>query len=442
MKRPARRSVADARAVAVRALAALDGRGTGRLTELLDVAGLDTRDAHLAREIATGVVRRFRLLDHVLLGYATRGLPDDAVARAALRVGAYQLLFLDRVPAHAAVDRAVACAPRPTAGFVNAVLRRVAESLLARPAESERTELALGPTRSARLPVPLPEDPVRRGALLHGLPAFLVARWAEAHGVERALALAAASSERPGLHVRAVRIDRDELRRRLEVEGVECEPAEHPRMLRCTGGTPPMLTAAHREGACVVQDPTSVAAVEALGATTGERILDLCAAPGTKATWLAEAVGSRGVVLAFDPDRSRRSRIQDNAVRLGLPWLGLIDRPEREAPYDRVLADVPCSNTGVLARRIEVRLRLRETTFGELASEQRDILRRALRLVRPGGVVVYSTCSIEPEENDRVVDAVASELPGVIVERRVTTFPEPPLHDGGYFAVVRRGEDS
>jgi 16S rRNA (cytosine967-C5)-methyltransferase len=427
----------DPRRAAIEAIATLDADPTARLSDVLALRGLSARDAALAREIAYGVARRQILLDHVVGGFATRGLPTDGVARAALRVGAYQLLFLDRVPAHAAVDRSVACAPERTAGFVNAVLRRVAESLQSRPAQDERGELHLSGHRSARLARPLPGDAIERAALIAGLPGFLAHRWVEAYGPDEARRLISACSARPAMHVRAVRIDRDELVRRLAVDGCVVEPTDHPRLSRWVEGNAPMATTSFRDGLLVVQDPTAVAAAEAVGAQPGERVLDLCAAPGTKATLLAEAVGPRGVVHAFDPDRKRRKLVLDNAVRLGFPWLGLVDRPERDAPYDRVLVDAPCSNTGVLSRRVEVRHRLRPETFAALAEEQLAILRRALKLVRAGGLVVYSTCSIEPEENDGVVAAAAASPGGFTVASSVLTLPVAEQRDGGFHAVLR-----
>jgi 16S rRNA (cytosine967-C5)-methyltransferase len=433
-----------ARGIAYRALAAYAADPTLRVDALLELRGADPRDVGLATEIARGVVRRQSLLDHLLLGLCARGLPADTGLQTVLRIGAYQLVFLDRVPAHAAVDQSVRlCGPRQR-GFVNAVLRRVVTAVAERPADPDRArdELPLGPARTLCLARPLPDpvaDPAAYLALVFGLPEFLCARWIERHGPDRARTLAEAADRPPGVHLRAVGCDRATLAAELGTGGVETEPAEHPGMLRWTGGATPFATEAFAAGRFVVQDPTAVAAAEAVGARPGEVVLDLCAAPGTKATLIAEAVGPAGQVFAHDVDAVRRRRVAENAARLRMPWLRVVDSLEGLPPVDSVLVDVPCSNTGVLARRVEVRHRLNAAAIDSLADLQLELLLRGLDAVRPGGTVVYSTCSLEAEEDDAVVDAALAARPGARVEVRRLTWPDPPRHDGGYFAVLRRG---
>ncbi|MGA1608991.1 MAG: transcription antitermination factor NusB [Planctomycetota bacterium] len=433
------------RRIAARALLALAEDPDARLDAVLDLDDLPARDRGLAATIARGVVRRQGFLDHVLAGHCDRGLPDDPRMRIPLRIGAFQLMFLERVPPHAAVDESVALSGPRQRGFINAVLRRVAASVQDRPADPARPrdEVALGEGRSIRLAAPIPDpgtDPAGALALVHGLPEFLVARWIDDAGVARARARAAAADGTPGVTFRPVGISASELAERLAAAGVETAPSEHPHLLSWVQGSgSPFRSAPFEEGLFVVQDPTAFRAAQALDAQAGETILDLCAAPGTKATWLAEAVGKTGRVLAHDIDVTRRQRIAENAARLRMPWLEVCESVESLAgPIDRVLVDVPCSNTGVLARRVEVRHRLEASAFERLPDLQTDLLLQGLALVRPGGTVVYSTCSIEPDENqDVVAAALAARGEAVELVTETLTEPDPPRHDGGYLAVLR-----
>lgn len=431
-----------ARSAAHRALVEVARAHGARLSDHLDTAGLEPRDRALAREISFGVERRRRLLDFVLGSLAARGLPADPRALAALRIGAYQLLYLTRIPSHAAVDESVSLAGRRTAGFVNAVLRRLCRAIAARPADPSRSrgELELEGDRTLQLEVELPADATARLALLQGLPGFLVRRWVDRFGETRAARIAAASSRTPVVCLRASARagSAQELSRRLGEEGVECRTIEHPDMLAWTGGASPFETAAFGEGLFVAQDPTSVAAAQALGARAGEQVLDLCAAPGTKSTLLAEQVGPDGRVYAWDADHARLALVAENAERLRLPQLVLVDDPGALPPMDRVLVDAPCSNTGVLARRVEVRHRIRASDIASCARAQVEMLRRAVGAVREGGRIVYSTCSIEAEENEQVVSELVSEGTVRLVDQ-VTTLPDSPRHDGGYHAVLEAG---
>lgn len=401
---------------------------------------MSSREAGLARELAMGVERNRSFLDFVLTGLAHRGMPRDPMVRCALRVGCYQLLFLSRVPAHAAVHETVELVPR-LKPLANALLRRLSGMVVERRANPElpTTEVALDGDRTLLLSEPgLPADPVERAALRHSLPSFLVRRWKDQFGDHRAGRICAASSSRPSLHLRVNRVKGSvaELEAVLAAEGVKTIAADHPDMLRWEGGPPPFSGRAFREGWFVVQDPTALRAAEAVAAEPGDTVVDLCAAPGTKAAFLAEAVTPGGRVLAYDPAPSRRQRIRENVERLGLHGtLEVVEDPRDLIPVSRVLVDVPCSNTGVLARRVEVRRRIDPQLFSDLAAVQSGLLKQGMHLLRPGGQLVYSTCSIEPEENAQVVQAALG--PAWQLAEELLTLPDPPHRDGGYFAVLR-----
>ncbi len=433
--------MADARAVAMRALVALELGQAPRLRDALDTRTLPPRDQAFAFELAHGVLRRERLLDHVLLGLAHRGLPEDPRLVAALRLGAYQLTFVPGMPTHAAVHATVQIV-RNNKGFANAVLRGIARAIVDGPVADERRDLALGPTRVLRLARPLPDDEALRLAVVHSLPDFLVQRWVAAFGIEAARQIAAAASATPGVFLRVAATRQPAaLAAELTAAGVEVATTAHERMLRWSGGSSPFATAAFRDGAFVVQDPTAAAAAAALPCGPGDVVVDLCAAPGTKTTALAERVRPGGRVFAFDVDAARRQRIAENVARLHLgDVVQIVDDAGALPRADAVLADVPCSNSGVLARRVEVRRRLQPSTFADLVPLQRRLLAQALTLSKPGGVVLYSTCSIDPEENDGVVDAVLADgaTPRATVESRCLTLPKAGECDGGWFALLRR----
>lgn len=435
--------MASARAKALHALVALERGQVERVRDGLDTKGLDGRDQAFAFELAHGVVRRERLLDHVLLGFAHRGLPKDPQLRNVVRLGAYQLLFVPGMPPHAAVHESVELV-RSNRGFANALLRQVAAAIAARPADAALVtrELPLGPARTLVLARPLPDDEAARLAIVHSLPDFLLVRWRAQLGDLALAELAASASATPAVFLRVAGGATPELlRAELTAAEVDVGPTAHPRLLRWNGGASPFATAAFRAGHFVVQDPTAFAAADAVPCAPGDTVIDLCAAPGTKATWLAERVRPGGRVFAFDVDGPRRARIEENVARLRLhDVVTIVEHASALPQADAVLADVPCSNTGVLSRRVEVRRRLTPHVFAQLAAVQRQLLLQALALCKPGGAVVYSTCSIDREENDDVVQGVLLDpaAPRCVLGANLRTLPRAGECDGGYFALLRR----
>jgi 16S rRNA (cytosine967-C5)-methyltransferase len=342
--------------------------------------------------------------------------------RALLRLTAYQVLFLERVPRWAAVDEAVSLArlkarkPGP-AELVNAVLRSL--------------------TRAPE-PPPLPPGPVQAAAVRWSFPDWIAARWIERYGMEEAQALMAAMNERPPLTLRAntLRITREALAMRLRDEELaDTRPtALAPEGLVVERGHPARW-ALFAEGWCAVQDEASMLIGHLLGPRPGECVADVCAAPGTKATHLAQLMENRGRILALDPQAARLRLLARAAARLGATIVeahaGAVETlaPRWREGCDRVLVDAPCSNLGVLRRNPEVKWRRTAEDLRRLEVKQRGILAAAASLAKPGGRLVYATCSLEPEENEGVVEPFLASHPGWRVDTP-NDFPVPPDPDG------------
>lgn len=401
----------EARRLALKTLQAVEERGAfinRALDERLRASHLGASDRALATELVYGVTRWRARLDYVLDHFGRRPVGELPVwIRYALRLGLYQLLYLDRVPARAAVSESVALARefghRGTAGLVNAVLRQAAER-----------------GASVALP-PADENPIRRLAIEHSHPEWLIRRWFGRLGPERTVALAAADNEPAPLTLRAnvLRVTREDLIRRLAEEGVAARPGRlFPEAVICRGTSPIGRLAAHRAGLFTVQDQGAMSVAKAVAPKPGARVIDACAGLGGKTTHLAEIMGNRGRVVALDLFEHKLSLAKAAARRLGLTVIETrrLDACELAASdlagwADAVLVDAPCSGLGVLRRRPDLRWRVTPTDLAALAGRQREILAGAATGVRPGGVLVYATCSLEPEENEEVIEGfLASNL--------------------------------
>jgi len=414
---PARRATsppAAARAVAARVLEGVEAEAAFAELALdaeLARRTLPPRDIALATELIYGTLRWQRYLDWILAPHSRRRLASlDTRVRVVLRLTAYQLVFLARIPAFAAVNDAVTlarCAPG-VAEYVNAVLRS-----FARRGAAEREP-------------PPPRDPVDALATRCSFPTWLAARWLARYGHAEAEALMRALNERPPLAVRAntLQASREAVAERLRAEdGLDVRPAAlAPEGLVVEGGGAPGRWRAFADGACVVQDEASMLVARLLEPAPGDSIVDACAAPGTKTTHLAQLMGNRGRILALDPQPARLARVGEAAARLGVTIVESVEGPvEALAPRwagagDGVLVDAPCTNLGVVRRNPEVKWRRQPGDVAAAAERQRGILSAAAALVKPGGRLVYATCSLEPEENDGVVRAFLDAHDAFVVD--------------------------
>ena len=397
---------------------------------------LEARDAALATELVYGALRWQGYLDWILAPHSRRRLPSlDPRVRVLLRMTAYQIAFLERVPAFAAVNDAVTLAPRSpgVSAFVNAVLRSFAR-------------------RGAREREPAPpRNPIDALAARCSFPTWIVERWVVRYGRDEAEALMRALNERPPLTLRAnrLRITREELGRRLaDEDGLDSRRTRlAPEGLVVGPGGAPGEWRAFADGGFAVQDEASMLIARLLAPEPGATVADVCAAPGTKTTHLAELMDNRGRILAFDREPTRLARVGEAAARLGISIIDAREGPVESlakdfpAACDGVLVDAPCSNLGVLRRNPEVKWRRQPSDIALASQRQREILGSAAAMVRPGGRLVYATCSLEPEENDDVARAFLAAKPEFRLDPP-DDFPLP-LDAGGWLRCLphRHGTD-
>jgi 16S rRNA (cytosine967-C5)-methyltransferase len=393
-------AISPARKAAFRILLAVE-RGHSHSDDLLrgdEVNKLAPADRHLTTALVLGVLRWQILLDQQIRPLLKRpNAKLDPEVLIALRLGVFQLRFLDRIPAHAAIDESVELTKqsghRFAAGMVNAVLRSIASSRLL---EESRGGLA--------------------AVLAH--PAWMVERWTSIYGLDAMQAICRHGQNQPRL---SVRMESPVVQDELSEAKVELASGELLTAARAVISGDVTATPAFREGRARVQDEGSQLIGE-LAAFAGEdsnqnqkKILDACAAPGGKTLILADRNPQARVIACESSPRrlaELRERLTTYADRVECRLADAAEL-ESDSAFDLALVDVPCSGTGTLGRNPEIRHRLQLDDLPRLAQRQRDILRAALRAVRPGGRVVYSTCSLEPEENERVVGAALAEDPTV-----------------------------
>jgi len=375
----------------------------------------DGRDRALATDLVIGTLRWRGAIDYQLQQRSAKALHrlDDDVLEA-LRLGAYQLMYLARVPVSAVVNDAVAIVKasrlRSATGFVNAILRRLVR---------ERDNLEW-PTQPTEL-----DSQADREALIdylavrHSHPAWLVARWIDRYGPADTEAWLAFNNRVPATRVapNRLRTSQTDLAARLRAEGVETLPTPvAPYGLTVTAGNV-LTTGAFREGDCVIQDEASQIVAELVTADDGDRVLDACASPGGKTLALAAQVAPSGHVVAADVRRRRVALLADTLRRCHATGVRIVHAstagplPFQPGSFDRVLVDAPCSGLGTVRRDPDIRWRRHAEDLSGLATAQHELLTRVAAVVAPGGRVIYSTCSSEPDENEAVVAAFLAEAP-------------------------------
>ncbi len=366
--------------------------------------GLGPRDRDLVRELVMGVLRWRLRLDWIISGFLKLKLAElRSPIRNILRMGTYEIFFLDRIPERATVHESVELAKiyghRGTAGLVNAVLRSILRG----------KDNIFYPDRS--------EDPIGYLSIVYSHPRWMVERWLGRYGLPDTELLCQANNTRRPLFVRLnpLKVSENRFETRLGDEGLRLEKVPGvDGFFRALNPSGIFESEAFSSGWFQVQDPSAGLVTFLLDPRPGERVLDMCSAPGGKTTHIAQLMEDRGSVVALDIHPDRAAMVEDNVNRLGISIVEVETADAlsyRSSPFDRVLVDVPCSGLGVLARRADLRWKASEAKIAEFPSLQRAILESGSKLAAPGGRLVYSTCTIEPEENEEVVEWFLKEHP-------------------------------
>ena len=390
---------------------------------------LSDADRSLLTILVYGVIERQITLDYQISHLSDRAEEEiTPVVRTLLRLGIYQLGFLDRIPVHAAVNETVALAPKRAKGFVNAVLRAFCRGGM---------KLAY-PAREA--------GEMRYLSVRYSFDERICERFVEAFGADRAEALLESFSHNPPLTLRVntLRIDRDALIERLQAAGYDAAPTKESRTgIVVRGGASVRALPGFEEGWFFVQDEASQLCVEAVEAEAGMTVLDLCACPGSKSFGLAIEMQNEGCVHSCDLHQNKLSLVESGAERLGISVLDTLARDARDVnaewigQADRVLCDVPCSGFGVFAKKPELRYK-DPAKSDALPAIQLAIFNTASQYVREGGRLVYSTCTLLPRENEENVAAFLAAHPAFSLVRMRTLTPDKDQTDGFFFAVLER----
>lgn len=380
-------------------------------------------DRALLTTLVYGVIERALTLDAIIDRLANREIEPQV--RDILRLGIYQMRYLDRIPAHAAVNETVALAPRRVRGFVNAILRgygrRQGEFTFAEPVDAASMSVAYSVS-----------EPI-------------CAAFIEAFGLARASSVLAAFGKNPPLNLRVntLRVSREEYLARLAEAGIEASPCGVHSGIRLSASMNPTALPGFDAGDCFVQDEASQRCVAALGAQAGDLVLDLCSCPGAKSFGAAIDMNNRGRVIACDLHENKLSLVQSGARRLGISIIETAARDARTpveelvGRADRVICDVPCSGLGVLGKKPDLRYKsIAESA--RLPAIQAAILEQASAYVRVGGRLVYSTCTLLPAENEGVTGPFLAAHPEFAVVEERTLAPDTDGTDGFYYCAMER----
>ena len=418
-------------------LASEKARSRVFVEEILDSTLASTQltavDRRLCQELVYGVIRWSATLDWLIRQRVKHKFPAMPL-RNLLSLGLYQIFWLDRIPAHAAVHQTVELAKRSgfgaQTGFVNALLRgylREYEATKARLAELKLTNPPLGFSH----------------------PEWLVSRWRKQWDEQSVAKLMEWNNTRPKTFARVnlLKIEPGDLLALWRDEGVEydffrSQWIDENLVFELKSHPPLRALGTFQKGFFYVQDPSTLLAIHTLKPQPGETLLDLCAAPGGKLTYTAQCMANKGRIVAYDISPERRALIQENCARLGVTCAEIVSElppASGQDRFDRILIDAPCSNTGVMRRRVDLRWRIREKEIERLRGVQLDLLRRAVSLLKPGGLLIYSTCSLEPEENHGVFAQFLRERNEFQLKQEHQLLPFRDGVDGAYVGMLDTG---
>lgn len=364
---------------------------------------LSDADRGLFTAIVMGVTERRLTLDYIIDKLAASPDKVDAETRALLRMGIYQMVYLDKIPEYAAINETVELSPRRSRGFVNAILRTLQRRLRGEGLDS------LMPSR---------EDGAEYLSIKHSMPKDVCRKFIELYGDVRAECIFEIFNRAPRLTLRinTLKISRETYGKLLSERGIAYEMSQKLDDAMLLDAVSFSSLPGFDEGYFFVQDEASQTCVEAIGAQAGERVIDCCSCPGSKSFGMAINMQNKGEIYSFDLHKSKLSLIEKSAQRLGIDIISVAERDARSpdekllGTADRVLCDVPCSGLGVMAKKPEIRYK-KLADFERLPEIQLEILKKSSAYVKVGGVLVYSTCTVLPEENEQNVNAFLSSHP-------------------------------
>ncbi len=411
-------------------------------------------------DITFGIVRNSIFIDKFISTISGRAVKNiQPKLLTCLRIAIYELIFTQQAQ-YAIIDEAVELAKKTgskkSAGFVNAVLRKAGRTIKnknARLNESEPSKtLPLNTETGCEFTVEILPEENKEGAKYlseaFSLPLWLIKLWISQFGYEQTKKICFASNRRPSIYARPnkLKITAIKVVDILKSENVDCEMIEQSKMVKLNNPGNIAELESFKSGLFTIQDTTAASVIKCLQPRAEWKILDICAAPGTKTTQIAELTCDKANIIATDKDDSRLNKIYENIQRLGiksirvLKYNEFIEESSRFTPADAVLLDVPCSNTGVLAKRPEVRLRLNQKQISELAKTQSHLLEFASKLLAVNGKICYSTCSILRQENEDTVNQFLNSHPEFELEKDCLILPSAEKFDcdGGYCAIVRK----
>ncbi|MBN1806406.1 MAG: methyltransferase domain-containing protein [Sedimentisphaerales bacterium] len=453
----------SARTIAVEVLNRCDPKhvyAASVLSRLLN----ETDQRQRTTDLVLGTIRNHRAIDKVITTFS--GRPVDRIPVKLLniiRVGTYELVYSPDTAQHSVVNEAVentrAIMGKKQVGFVNAVLRQITRSIANRRIELSRSNamrtLCQNTETGCEFDVDFLPDiessPSDYLSTVFSLPEWLVSDWLDEFGMELTRRICFGSSRRPGIYLRAnsLKTTTENLAGKFQQAAIEFEIIDNDRQSNIGSYESSMIKIksprsitelpGFAEGLFTVQDITASRVVGMLRPQSCWTILDLCAAPGVKTTQLAEITGDSAKIVATDIDSERLKKVEENMTRLGIKSIEVVLYDKiPTSKFDCILLDVPCSNTGVLARRVEARFRITPNAIKKLVKTQKKLLDTAASMLRPNGVICYSTCSIQKDENGNLIRDFLEENPGFVLNYEKLTLPAARQLDcdGGYTAIL------
>ncbi|MBW8002488.1 MAG: methyltransferase domain-containing protein [Planctomycetes bacterium] len=449
-----------ARQIALRTLDQFDRSKKDYAAKILDKYLPQTTEKQRATDLVLGCVRNRTAIDMLVAKIAdcpTQRIPAKIIN--IIRVAAYELIYCPQTPEYAVVNEAVentkAVSGKKATSFVNAVLRQITRSTQNRQipledADAKKTlpqNLSTGCQFNIEI-LPDPKTaPLDYYTAAFSLPSWLVEEWLTQLGTQKLKQICFASNRHPGLYIRpnTLKTTTKKLTELFAQDDIEFDIVEDT-IIRVKNAKAVTALPGFTQGLFTVQDLAAYQVLASAKFDPGDKILDLCAAPGTKTTQLAEITHDKAKIFATDIDDKRLEKLTQNAQRLQTKSINIFKYrdmqkiAEKNAPFDTILLDVPCSNTAVLAKRPEVRYRIKKSVPKSLTKTQITLIETAASMLKPKGTILYSTCSIQNSENAELVTTFISKNPDFTLKYQSLTIPsaETPDHDGGYFAILTK----